>query len=129
MPHYFDYIGSAGDLSLVLLDRFEYYEYQAIQRKYYKLATLLFAGTLWCFVKWRDALWETQLATQREEELREDACRRSQSDVSSSSWIRVGEAADSDSDETQCSFDGSALSLNPTYGVVSLRQSGPGYIV
>jgi hypothetical protein len=80
-------------------------------------------------VKWRDALFESQLDKQIEEELREESCRRSQSDVSSSSWIRVAEAADSDSDETQCSFDGSALSLNPTYGVVSLRPSGPGYIV
>ena len=124
MPHYFDAIEKAAFLSDLMLDCATYSEGQALQRKFFKLAKIMFAGTSICFIWWRE--WIVELKEARvKEELSVD------SSSNSSSWIKVDEgleADDSGSDVTVFS-DVDLVQFGVNCAIVTASSRDAGFIV
>jgi hypothetical protein len=123
LPHYFDAIKKAACLSDLIGDCITN-ESKALQRKLFKFATTLFAGTLCCFLKWRSSLPKYAV----KEELFVDS---SSSVASSSSWVKVDEgleADDSGSDVTVFS-DVELLQFGVNCEIVTASSRDSGYIV
>jgi hypothetical protein len=124
LPHYFDAIKKAACFSHLIDACIEYYETIKLQRKLFKLATTLFAGTSCCFLKWRD--WHESLPKGA---VKEESFVDSSS--YSSSWIQVDdglEADDSGSDVTVLS-DVDLVQFGVNCAIVPATSRDAGHIV
>jgi hypothetical protein len=124
LPHYFDAIEKAACLSDLMRDCKTYFESMALQRKLFKLAKIMFAGTSICFLWWRE--W---IATLKEDAVKEELSVDSSSN--SSSWIKVDEgleADDSGSDETVFS-DVEHVQFGVNCAIVPATSRDAGFIV
>jgi len=125
LPHYFDAIKKAACFSHLIDACIEYYETIKLQRKLFKLATTLFAGTSCCFLKWCELHDSIPKGAVKEESFVDS------SSSCSSCWIQVDdgvEADDSGSDVTVFS-DVDLVQFGVNCAIVPATSRDAGHIV
>jgi hypothetical protein len=125
LPHYFDAIKKAACFKHLIEACIEYYETIKLQRKLFKLATTLFAGTSCCFLKWCELHDSIPKGAVKEESFVDS------SSSCSSCWIQVDdgvEADDSGSDVTVFS-DVDLVQFGVNCAIVPATSRDAGHIV